>query len=247
MSSNGKPKALDLFCGAGLVADGLMVAGFDVTGVDIDRRLAEWYPADFIHADAAKPPVDLASFDFIWASPPCQPYSGVTPVYSRGDHKQLIDVTRRLLEDHPFTCLENVRTAPVRADLRLTGLAVGLPRLIRERKFELSWLMRWGLQQPELPKPDPKLQYEGHYRSITSSPWIQFRLDKIARGMLDPEAPPMVTKAERREIMGVERAVPDQVLCQGIPPAMAAWIGKVAIDRIKRYGRQSQSQVQSDG
>ena len=35
-----RPLALDLFCGGGGVAEGLIAAGFDVVGVDTDRRCA---------------------------------------------------------------------------------------------------------------------------------------------------------------------------------------------------------------
>lgn len=66
----GKPRLLDLFCGAGGAGEGWDRAGFKVTGVDIVEQPS--YPFEFINADALK--VDLSGYDAIHASPPCQNY-----------------------------------------------------------------------------------------------------------------------------------------------------------------------------
>src|SRR5689334_18241480 len=64
-----KPRALDLFSGIGGMARGLQMAGFHVTGVDIEPRPN--YAGDvFIQADALAYPLD--GYDLIHASPPCQ-------------------------------------------------------------------------------------------------------------------------------------------------------------------------------
>lgn len=126
-------KALDLFCGAGGAAMGLHRAGFDVTGVDIVPQPR--YPFAFVQADALEPPFDLADFDLIWASPPCQAYSVANTRwgYEYPDH---LDATRALLHGHPATVIENVATAPLRADVVLVGTMFDLP-LLRRRHFEI--------------------------------------------------------------------------------------------------------------
>ena len=133
-------KALDLFCGGGGTALGLFDAGFkEVVGVDIKKPRD--YPGDFVQGDVRELSVRLDEFDFIWASPPCQRFSVSTR--SRGNdwknHPDFIPVTRDLLRDHPFTVIENVMRAPIRADVVLTGPSVGLERIRRTRHFETSF------------------------------------------------------------------------------------------------------------
>ena len=131
-------RALDLFCGAGGSSMGLHRAGFDVTGIDIARQ--RHYPFPFIQADALMPPVDLSQFDLIWASPPCQAFS--TASGGRGArHPNLIPQTRALLSQSGarWTVIENVRGAPIRADIVLDGTIFPELRVVRRRHFETNF------------------------------------------------------------------------------------------------------------
>jgi len=73
-----KPLALDLCCGLGGWAEGLIAAGWDVVGVDIEERFRATYPGRFFCLDVR----NLARADFgywryglVVASPPCQEFS----------------------------------------------------------------------------------------------------------------------------------------------------------------------------
>ncbi len=75
-------KVLDLFCGVGGATLGLQRAGFEVAaGVDVDEATAHAYErmtgVPSIVADVGDlRPGGVPGFDVVWASPPCQPYSG---------------------------------------------------------------------------------------------------------------------------------------------------------------------------
>lgn len=73
-----KPLALDLCCGLGGWAKGLIAAGWEVVGVDIDERFRTFYPTRFFCLDVRKiARVDLGLMrpKLVVASPPCQEFS----------------------------------------------------------------------------------------------------------------------------------------------------------------------------
>jgi len=66
-------RALDLFCGLGGWGDGLALEGFDVTGVEIEPKIAALYKHPVIVADVATlNPEDFKGYDLIVGSPPCR-------------------------------------------------------------------------------------------------------------------------------------------------------------------------------
>ena len=134
-----RPLALDLFCGGGGATKGLQRAGFHVTGIDVKPQPR--YCGDlFIQADALNPPVDLAAFDFIWASPPCQAFTNARVIHGN-EHPDRLTPTREMLVSCgvPLWVIENVPGAPMRADYILCGSQFGERRLKRHRWFEVSW------------------------------------------------------------------------------------------------------------
>lgn len=145
-----KPRALDLFCGAGGASRGLQLAGFDVTGID-NRPQPRYIGDRFIQGDALAPPVRLEDFDLVWASPPCQGYSIMRnlPWLKGREYPLLIPAVREMLQaSGTHFIIENVNQARKRSALPeginggfLCGTMFGLP-LYRHRRFETSfyWL-----------------------------------------------------------------------------------------------------------
>lgn len=119
---------------------GLHRAGFDVVGVDLMRQPR--YPFAFVRADALAPPFDLAGFDFVWASPPCQADSILKnlPWLKGKEYPRLIAPVRDMLiaAGVPW-CIENVPGAPLQG-ISLCGQMFGLP-LYRHRIFETSFFL----------------------------------------------------------------------------------------------------------
>lgn len=133
-----KPRALDLFCGAGGASMGLFLAGFEVTGCDLAPQPR--YPFQFAQGDAMRPPFDLRDFDLIWASPPCQRWTRHARQHrSDAAHPDYLADLRAMLaaSGRPY-CIENVPCAPLRVTLVLTGAMFGLTTF-RRRHFETSF------------------------------------------------------------------------------------------------------------
>lgn len=220
-------KALDLFCGAGGATRGLQMAGFHVTGIDIKPQPR--YVGDaFIQGDALRPPVDLASFDLIWASPPCQAYSvAKTRSPHRPDHPELIEPVRDLLQaSGGLYVIENVPGAPLRFPVMLCGGQFGLGAsggdgtwraLKRHRLFETNFPM---LSAGCLCGSAEKIGVYGN-----GGGWAN-RFDPDRRGYKG-------NVAESREAMAMPWATIKE-LSEAIPPAYSEYIGQWAM----RYLRQ---------
>lgn len=131
-------RLLDLFCGAGIGADGYAETGFEVIGVD--NKHQPNYPYKFYQGDALEYLAEHGKeYDVIHASPPCPKFSQLTRLRGKAtNHPDLIDKTRQLLISigRPWV-IENVEGAPLRVDLTLCGTMFGIP-FPKHRWFELS-------------------------------------------------------------------------------------------------------------
>ena len=221
-------RALDLFCGAGGVALGLLQAGFsEVVGVDIEHRHSRIYPGKFVVGDIEALPVKVEDFDFVWSSPPCQKFCFGTRKENRNRHFDYIPLTRKLLAGHPFTCIENVPQAPIRRDLILTGPMVGLDRILRKRHFELSWFC---LSPPVVHSLPSDAWTSGYAMTITTSLACPTHFyHRKANGL-----PGTVKPTEACAAMGITLPMTAKQVGEAIPPAYARYIGEQAISGINR-------------
>jgi DNA (cytosine-5)-methyltransferase 1 len=219
-----RPRALDLFCGAGGASMGLHRAGFDVTGVDI--RPQPRYPFKFVRSDALDPLVDLGKFDFIWASPPCQHWSSGTMPNRRKLHLDLIPQTRAMLAGRRTkTCIENVPRAPLIDPLVLTGAMFGL-NTYRRRHFELNFACFEPISRGRRFGP---LSRAGSV-SVVGEP-----SNLICRRKADGTRASKGSITAWRSAMGIDWMRGPE-LTQAIPPCYAEFIGRAAlfIDQLER-------------
>lgn len=239
-------KWLDLFCGAGCVADGIIAAGDEVIGVDIKPN-KEWYPGRFICMDALElfqsvgsHPYDLISMrdggvwafgeriDGIWASPPCL---RDTPMrHAKGAkgaaHPDLITPTRKFLQATglPYV-IENVPKAPLIDPVGLIGYFFNLGVTVNGVRYHLErpriFETNWDLKPPYVGyiKQRPVVCVIGSHARNRSKKYG-------GRGTADFVG----FEGGHRAIMGRAFGIPDErrITCKGIsdgiPPAYSRYI-----------------------
>lgn len=211
-------KLLDLYCGAGMAADGYARAGFEVTGVDLVAQ--PYYPYLFRQADALEIlSSDLPEqFDVIHASPPCQIHTQAANLRDAQNKKSrfgdLLTPTLTLLREswsHKVWVAENVPGAPGMGSASIEcGSAYGLG--VRRHRLFLSNLLLFG---------------SGCFHEQQGRPWgVYHRMrDTI------PDGGRTVQSVEHGlQVMGVGRYVPWRSLKEGFPPAYTEHVGRQVKD-----------------
>lgn len=200
---------------------GYHLAGFKVVGVDCKPQ--PHYPFEFRLGDAIT--TDLAGFDAIHASPPCQAYSRATIARRNAGHgyPDLIGVVReRMLGADVPSIIENVVGAPITAHFDLCGCMFGL-RVLRRRWFETS------LGYPAILTPCHRHDFfpVGVYGNGTTSYTM-----KRGRKLFGDDWPGFLAD-DWREAMGIPW-LPKSRLAQAIPPAYTEFIGRWLMAEIGR-------------
>jgi hypothetical protein len=209
-----KPKALDLFSGAGGASMGLHRAGFDVTGVDI--RPQKNYPFHFVQADALEYPLD--GFDFVWASPPCQAYTWSAKRWTNIQRADLLPATRdRLIAAGTPFVIENVIGAPLQRDFILCGEMFNLG-VIRHRYFETG--NGFACLAPAHIRHLAPVQRNGLQRSAYACVAGHGGEGRTAK------------LSDWRDAMGIDWMAKHEIV-EAIPPAYSEFIGKQALQFIQ--------------
>ncbi len=184
-------------------------AGYEVVGMDIKH--GKRYPFEYIRRDVMTlRPEDLAGFDLIHASPPCQTYSvtkHLRVAQGKTTTKQdLLAQVRSLLvvTEIPYV-IENVKGAPLIDPVQLCGSAFGL-KVRRHRLFESSMELKGtGCNHNDQGKP------VGIYGSMR---------DEIPGGGHTAKTMPQAYEA-----MGIDWMIWGE-LVEAIPPAYTHYIGQ---------------------
>jgi len=209
------PKALDLFCCAGGAARGMQLAGYHVTGVD-SRPQPRYCGDAFLQDDAMawlngkRDP--LSSFDLIWASPPCQRYSQLTPKDRRSEHPDLLPEVLNILRNQNIPYIvENVDGTQIymRNPIMLCGTMFGL-NIWRHRWFEVGNIGSYFFLTPPC-------AHDGHPILVSGRGMLG-----VARGMKRSSGTSVATRATA---IGIDWMVGKE-LDQAIPPVYARFIAE---------------------
>jgi DNA (cytosine-5)-methyltransferase 1 len=203
-------RLLDLGCGAGIVAEAYVRAGFHVTGVDIEPQ-PRYRGHEFIQADMLTFPLD--GFDFVHVSPPCQRWSKMLRCRPerREQYPDLITPMQPRLDASgvPYV-IENVEGSPLRDPVWLCSLAFG-----RELYRHRGWEGGNGFAVPPLAHPEHVM------RASKAGHWVPGTVMSIA-GHIAP-----VSRA--RQLMGVDWFVPREELVEAVPVYMTLYVAYHAI------------------
>lgn len=195
-----------------------------MTGLDNDPRVGRYYPYEFVCQDAlrldpasgrfvaALEPDYLREFDFVHLGGPCQPWSKMVSCRPglREQYVDLIEPLRPVLAASgvPYV-IENVEGAPLLSPVWLCGLMFD-KLLYRHRGFEAGN----GLVLSPLHHPAHVLSASkaGH--------WVPGTVMSIA-GHVAPIA-------MARDLMGVTRRVPREMLTEAAPAYMTGFVAAQA-------------------
>jgi len=202
---------------------GYHMAGFDVTGVDIEAQPE--YPFAFIGGDAIEYVKAYAhEYDVVHASPPCQVHSPVSAYSNRTRRRELVDLlpeTRDALEaaGRPYV-IENVatRSAALVNPMVLCGAMFGLD-VYRHRGFE-SNVRLVGSDHP----PHVRKAMRNGYLPTVERPVMTV----TGRNGHHSKA----WRQRAADAMGVSWLTALNQVCEAIPPAYTRYVGAQLLHHI---------------
>ncbi|WP_406078187.1 SAM-dependent methyltransferase [[Kitasatospora] papulosa] len=212
-------RVLDTFSCSGGMAMGFHLAGYDVTGVDINPQ--PHYPFTFIQGDAIEYiRAHGHEYDLIHGSPPCQDYSNLN-AYNQKAYPRLIAPTRAAMiaTGRPYV-IENVEIAgPELIDpITLCGPMFGL-NVYRHRVFETNW----PLTAPAHPKHVARCTRNG-YLPTPQKPFMSIHGGRHSRAWQNAAADAMQMPWIKVPAGG-DIPLGIREVCEAIPPAYSHWIG----------------------
>ncbi|MCP4364226.1 MAG: DNA cytosine methyltransferase [Planctomycetes bacterium] len=160
---NGKPVAIDLFCGAGGLTLGLKRAGFNVAlGIELHRGIAETYRANHKKTELLRKCVtDVTGqeifkllgkkkIDLVAGCPPCQGFSQLTEKYKRRDSRNglVLEMARIIEETKPrMVMMENVPGITTKGKLILEEFVGRLKRMGYLINMDVLQMADYGVPQ----------------------------------------------------------------------------------------------------
>lgn len=198
-----KFKLLDLYCCGGGASHGYELAGFEVTGIDINPQPK--YKGAFFQSDAIQYLIEnWRNFDAIHASPPCQAYS-LSSMQFRKKGKRYVDLisaTREaLLQTGLPYVIENVPGSPLINPIQLCGSMFNM-QSYRHRLFESNIALTAPMHPEHInvnakmgrkPKVGEFIQYVGHFSGVKKVQDMT-GLHWLGQGELAQSIPPQYTK-----------------------------------------------------
>lgn len=219
-------RLLDLFCCEGGAAVGYQRAGFDVDGVDLERRFGKRYPGRFYVGDALEFIERHAHlYDAVHASPPCQGYTRGNAGRETSWPKLIPDVRAALESVGVPYVIENVKDAgPHMVDpvglcgcmfdlstIDTDGVQIHLQRL---RLFETSFDMA-------APRACDHSSHEWVAGAYGGARRDKHEAKYVRRGGYVPREKSVV-----QALLGVDHDMTWNGLFESIPPAYTEHIGR---------------------
>lgn len=200
LARDGRPLAIDLFCGLGGWTDGLLAEGWRVVGYDIEEHAYgdERYKGELVVQDVLTlHGSQFKDADLIVASPPCQEYSYMAMPWSLAKAKAAAiraDTTGAALErlNQLFNACFRIQREASEASGR------HIPMVVENVRGAIPWVGRsrynfgsfhlWGDVPALMPKPASRagLKQQPYERRHGTGPWFAIDMASARAGITNP-------------------------------------------------------------